>query len=202
MITITGIPQREYNVQSKFIEVDNNFRDLDDRANTLSETKANISGGNYFIGNQNIAGTIITDKIISSIYQGNPKEPYGKITIPYNTTANILEISSSLYSSIILDTYVVSRMSSSYYAIQNIHITYNGNDLEQPVNISIVIPVSSPSASGDPTSTPPVPPTFGKDSLIYSSSRVGTSIFVQVQNLTNVEDVIYTSIVRAFATLG
>jgi hypothetical protein len=93
-------------------------------------------------------------------------------------------------------------MSSSYYAIQNVYITYNGNDLEQPVSISIVIPISSPSASGDPTTIPPVPPTFGKDSLIYSSSRVGNSIFVQVQNLTNVEDVIYTSIIRAFATLG
>jgi hypothetical protein len=202
MITINTVPQADFNAQLKFNEVDSNILYLNSASINLSDVKANISGGNYFIGDQNIAGTITTDKIISSIYQGNPKEPYGKITIPYNTTATIFEISSSLYSSIVLDTYVVSRMSSSYYAIQNVHITYNGNDLEQPVSISIVIPVSSPSASGDPTATPPVPPTFGKDSLIYSSSRVGTSIFVQVQNLTNVEDVIYTSIVRAFATLG
>ena len=70
------------------------------------------------------------------------------------------------------------------------------------INLSVIIPISSPSASGDPAATPAVPPTFGRDSLIYSTEISAGNIQLQVENQTNVEEVIYTSIVRAFTTTG
>ena len=201
MITINTVPQADFNAQLKFNEVDSNFLYLDSASINLSDVKANISGGNTFIGNQNIEGTVIADKVISPIYQGGAGEPYGKVSIPPGDRVTVFEAPSSLYASLILDAYVVAKLSASYYAVQNIYLTWEPNNLEN-INLSVIIPISSPSASGDPAATPAVPPTFGKDSLIYSTQVSAGNIQLQVQNSTNVDELIYTSIVRAFTTTG
>jgi hypothetical protein len=201
MITINTVPQADFNAQLKFNEVDSNILYLNSASINLSDVKANISGGNTFIGNQNIEGTVIADKVISPIYQGGAGEPYGKVSIPPGSTITVFEVPSSLYASLILDAYVVAKASASYYAVQNIYLTWEPNNLEN-INLSVIIPISSPSASGDPAATPAVPPTFGRDSLIYSTEISAGNIQLQVQNSTNVDELIYTSIVRAFTTTG
>lgn len=198
---------------SKFNEVDNNLVYLDDTSTDLSNTKANLSGSNTFtgdntfvgstnfIGNQDTSGSISADKIISPIYQGGAGEPYGKVSILQGARVTVFEVPPSLYASLILDAYVVAKTSASYYAVQNIYLTWEPNNLEN-INLSVIIPISSPSASGDPAATPAVPPTFGRDSLIYSTQISAGNIQLQVQNSTNVDELIYTSIVRAFTTTG
>jgi hypothetical protein len=197
---------------SKFNEVDNNLVYLDDTSTDLSNTKANLSGSNTFtgdntfvgstnfIGNQDTSGSISADKVISPIYQGGAGEPYGKVSIPQGARVTVFEVPASLYASLILDAFVISKISASYYSVQNIYLTWEPNNLEN-INLSVIMPISSPSASGNPAITPAVPPTFGRDSLIYSTQISVNNIQLQVQNSTN-DEVIYTSIVRAFTTTG
>jgi hypothetical protein len=162
---------------------------------TPGNDKANLNGGNTFTGTQNVTKLVASDSIVAPIYQGST----AKIEIVDGATETVLSFTSSLYSSVILDTYLIAKDYPTYYAIQTVYIIVDPASPDQ-IYFSVTNPVNSPAAAGNPDANTPA--TFNSTSLVYSGQLFTGNTLINVQNNVGLGTVNYKSIVRAFTTTG
>lgn len=179
--------------------------------NTRINSKANLNGGNNFTGDQYITGLVqattidATNSVTAPIYQGYQT----KIIIGQNTTEPLLQFSSSLYSSLILDIYVVGQTDTTYYGLQTLYVIID------PANPDVIYvspdnTVTSPAAAGTPgIEGGSVPNTFNDTALIYSANLISATVVelratnecLKSDQSTPLGPIIIKTIVRAFTTL-
>jgi hypothetical protein len=162
---------------------------------TPGNNKANLDGGNTFTGTQNVTKLVASDSVVAPIYQGSTT----KIEIVDGSTETVLSFTSSLYSSVILDTYLIAKDNPTYYAIQTVYIIVDPASPDQ-IYFSVTNPVNSPAAAGNPDTDTPA--TFNSSSLVYSGQLFTGNTLINVQNNVGLGTVNYKSIVRAFTTTG
>jgi hypothetical protein len=178
--------------------------------NTRINSKANLNGGNNFTGDQYVTGIVQATKVdavevvTAPIYQGYQT----KIIVGQNETQPLLQFSSSLYSSLIVDLYIVGQTELTYYGLLTLYVIIDPSNPDV-IYTSFDNTVTSPAAVGTQGEGGSAPNTFNPTNLIFSANLISATVVeLRVTNeclksdqSTPLGPIIIKTIVRAFTVL-